>query len=229
MMRNFDEPVNFPKKVVIIGAGDFGRETAEIAKRQMLALRNIELLGFLDSNEELHGKVFNNVEVLGGIDYFKQEHIFYVCSIGDPETKMKVVKKVEDLGYLPINIIDPSVVFFSGVKLGKGIVINALCGIMANVVIDDHVHINLLSSIGHDVQLGGYTTISPHCTLSGFTNVGEGCFFGSGVITFPRVKVGKWSKLGAGAVANKDIIPYTINVGVPAHSITRIEEHHAFT
>ena len=143
---------DFPKAVVIIGAGDNGREIAEIIKRIELSDRSLKLIGFLDDDVELQGKEFNGVKVLGNIDSFVMKPVHFVCSIADPSIRKRVVERLLNLGYKPINIIDPSVIIYSGVKMGVGIVINGLCGIMANVVIEDYVHINLLSCIGHDSQ-----------------------------------------------------------------------------
>lgn len=214
----YKKPEDWVKYVVVIGAGDFGRETAEICKRIELSSRDMRLIGFLDDNKELHGKYINGIRVLGGIGYFKDLEVkpHFVVAIGDPLIKKRLIKIALDYGYIPTNIIDPSVIFFSGVKLGKGIVINVNCGIMANVVIKDHVHINLLTSVGHDVHIGAYSTISPCCALSGFTHIGKCCFLGSNVTTFPKVRIRDNSKIGAGSVVTKDIPSNVVAIGSPA-------------
>ncbi len=155
--------------------------------------------------------------------------IYFVCAIGDPAIRKKIVEKALSYGYKPISIIHPKANLCHPNEIGVGVVIQAGSNIAVNSVIEDHVHVNFNCSIGHDVHLGKYTTVSPLCALSGYTDVGEGCFIGSGAITFPSTKIGKWAKLGAGSVATKDLKPYTVNIGTPARCITKIDEHHAYT
>lgn len=218
------------KKVVIIGAGGFGREIAEICKVQYLHSRDVHFIGYLDDDKSLYGKEFNGDKVLGGLDHFvNPKKIHFSCGIGDPKIRKRVTERAIKLGYKPVTLIHPSVVICTGIKIGKGVVIQAGSKIAVNSIIDNYVHINFNCSIGHDVHLGEYTTISPLCAVSGFTDIGDGCFLGSGAITFPEIKIGKWSKLGAGSIATKDLKSYTVNIGSPSRLITKIDEHHAYT
>lgn len=212
----------FPKPLIIIGAGGFGREVAEIARRISLSSREVQLLGFVDNNKELQGKVINEVKVLGPIDYLGGFiDTYYVCSIADPQTKVDILIEPYTYNNIPINIIDPKVEIFYGCKLGKGIVIQKGTCLAVNSNIEDHVHINFNCSIGHDVHVGEYSTISPLCSISGNTTIGECCFLGSGVITFSGVKIGDNSKIGAGSVVTKDIPPNVLAIGNPAKVIKR--------
>jgi phosphonate metabolism protein (transferase hexapeptide repeat family) len=49
--------------------------------------------------------------------------------------------------------------------------------------------------------------------------VGHDVWIGHGAILLPGVTVGTGAVVGAGAVVTKDIAPYTIAVGVPAHPL----------
>jgi phosphonate metabolism protein (transferase hexapeptide repeat family) len=49
--------------------------------------------------------------------------------------------------------------------------------------------------------------------------VGHDVWIGHGAILLPGVSVGTGAVIGAGAVVTKDIAPYTIAVGVPAHPL----------
>lgn len=209
---------NWVKKVVIVGAGGFGREAAEIARRMELSSRSIQLIGFLDDNKALHNTFVNGIRVLGGLDYFKdsKQKPYFACSIGDPIVKRRLVMRILRYGYKPINLIDPQVEVFTGVKLGKGIIIQKGTCLAVNSIIEDHVHVNFNCSIGHDVHLGKYSTISPLCAVSGNTIISNGCFLGSGAITFPGIIIGEWTKLGAGSVATKDLERNCIYIDNPA-------------
>ncbi len=44
-------------------------------------------------------------------------------------------------------------------------------------------------------------------------------FLGSNAVVFPNVTIGEGAIIGAGAVVNRDVAPWTINVGMPARRV----------
>ena len=209
--------MEYPKKVVIIGAGGFGRECIDTIKQD----RTLELVGFLDDDESLHGKYLNGYEVYGGVDFFdfaKENLPYFVCAIGDPKVKKEVCKRAEKLGYKPVTIIHPTARVYSNI-MGKGVIIQAGVVVTVNVKIEDHVHINLNCSIGHDSVIGKYSTISPLVSISGYAQLKEGVFVGSNASVLPAIRVGEWCKIGALACITKNCLPHRTYVGVPARCV----------
>jgi acetyltransferase-like isoleucine patch superfamily enzyme len=51
----------------------------------------------------------------------------------------------------------------------------------------------------------------------------DDAWIGAGVVVLPNITIGEGAVVGAGAVVTKDVPPYTIVVGVPAHPIKRID------
>jgi len=212
------------RSVVIIGAGGFGREILEILKDENKISRTWDLLGFVDENEEIHGKVINNYPVLGGLDWILEnnnDELGCVCSIGACEIRKQVVKKLEKIGVNFYNAIHPSVVIKDFVEIGKGVVIQAGSIIAVNSKIGDHVHINFNCAIGHDAVLEQYCTVSPMVTINGFNHLYEGVFIGAGASFIQDVSVGSWSTIGVGASVIKNIPEKAVAVGVPAKVIKR--------
>lgn len=218
------------KRIVVIGAGGFGRECAEIIKWMSFSSRDVECIGFLDDNEELWGKKFNGIKVLGAIDCintFGDEYnppenffpVYFVCGIGVPKIKEKVVKRALELGYKPITIIHPSVLVFTGAKIGDGCVIAAKSIISINSKIGDYTLINHTCSIGHDAITGKYCFVSPLVAMSGYSEIGRGVSLGTCSSIIPYKKVGDWSTIGAGACVIRDIEANVTAVGVPAKVI----------
>ncbi len=76
--------------------------------------------------------------------------------------------------------------------------------------------------ISHEVAIGDYVYISPCATVCGTTVLGDGCDLGAGCTILPRVKIGKNTIVGAGAVVTKDLPDNVTAVGVPA----KIIKHH---
>ncbi len=207
------------KKIVIIGAGGFGREVLEIIKRINSVDHQYDILGFIDDNKEIFGTLINEHEVLGGIEWIKsskQENIHFVCAIGDPKVKKHVIQKALDLGYIPGTIIDPSVNLNYNVKIGEGSIICPGNQLTTNINIKKHVIINQICSIGHDVSIGDYSTINPLSAISGGVKLGEGCFIGTGAKILQYQEIGDWSVVGASACVINNIPDYKLAIGVPA-------------
>lgn len=51
--------------------------------------------------------------------------------------------------------------------------------------------------------------------------IGDNCWIGEGSIIMPGVTIGEGCVIGAHSVVNKDIPPYTIAVGSPAHVVKK--------
>ena len=75
--------------------------------------------------------------------------------------------------------------------------------------------------IGHDCRLGDFVSIMPGCNLAGAVKLENGVFVGSGVNIINNLKIGSWSKIGAGSMVNRDVSAGVTVVGVPARTIKR--------
>jgi len=91
-------------------------------------------------------------------------------------------------------------------KIGKGTVIFAGAIIQPNTIIGEHVIVNTSASIDHDNIIGDYAHISPKAAFVG-------------ALVIPKVKIGKWCTVGAGAVVLKDVPDYSTVVGNPGRVI----------
>lgn len=204
------------KHVVVIGAGGFGREVAQTIEDIYLHDRSLKFIAFLDDNKELHGKKIMRREVYPlDIEWLKEVEPYFVCAIGDPKTKKKVVEKAIQLGLEPISVIHPKTSVYTK-DIGVGVVIQPGSRIAVDSVIEDHAHINFNCVIGHDAYIGAFSTISPLCGVEGFTHLEEGVFLGSNASVIPSVRIGKYTKIGAQATVIRDCKSYSTYVGVPA-------------
>lgn len=209
------------KKLVIIGAGGFAREVAMLVE-EINALNNEwELIGFIDEKPANHGKLINDIPVLGDFDYFynQNSNVYAVCAVGNSRSKQSLVRKAIERGFQFTNLIHPSVKISTHVDMGIGNIICAANIITTNIIIGNHVAINPGCGIGHDVTIGDYSTILWSVNLSGNVKVGTGCEIGTKTVIIQDIDIGEWSIIGAGAVVVKDIPPYCTAVGVPAKPI----------
>lgn len=212
------------KSVVIVGAGGFGREVLEIFKDQNKIAKTWDILGFIDDNEELHGKKINGYLVLGGLDWLRKHsgnNFGCVCTIGACETRKQVVDRLQEIGANFCNAIHPSVIMSEFVELGKDVIICAGSILTVNIRIGDHVHIDTNCTVMHDAVIGSYCRLNPGVKINGNNCLGEGAYIGAGATFIQDVSVGGWSTIGAGAVVIEDIPERVVAVGVPAKVVKR--------
>ncbi len=205
------------KKIVIVGAGGFGREVLEIYKEQNKIQREWDILGFLDEKNAMWEKSINNYPVLGGFDWFdNKKDVGCVIAIGDPKTRMRIAQLLEKKGVQFYNAIHPSVIISDFVSMGMDVIICAGSIISVNSVIKNHVIINLNCTIGHDVVLENFCSIMPGVSISGEDHLGEGVYVGTGAKFIQQINVGEWTLIGAGATVLNDVPKNVTAFGMPA-------------
>lgn len=209
------------RKVVVIGAGGFGREVIEIFKDLNNVSEEWEILGFIDDTVSLWGKTINGMPVIGSLNWLieNRKDVGCVIAIGDPHARRSVTKRLEQHDITYYNAIHPSVIKSELVSLGKDVIICAGVILTVNVSIGDHVCINLNSTVGHDAIIGNYCSIMPKVTISGNDTIGDYSYIGVGATILEKRKIGANSTIGAGAVVIGDI-PDNVSVfGIPAKVI----------
>jgi sugar O-acyltransferase (sialic acid O-acetyltransferase NeuD family) len=210
------------KDLLIIGAGNFGREVAQLIRDINQDKLQWNLLGYIDETPEKHDVVFNNTPVLGGVEWLEKNignKICAICAIGNPKDKFNLLKKISNCNMEFPNLIHPNVATNDYIQIGYGNIICWGSFLSVNIKIGNHVSINPGCGIGHDTVIKDYTTLYWDVTLSGNVTIHEGCEIGSKSAVIQQRSVGGWSIIGAGAVVVKDIPENCTAVGVPAKPI----------
>ncbi len=210
------------KDIVIIGAGSFGKEVAQMVCDINIDNKKWNLLGFIDETPNKIGTVINNNIVLGNFEWFEKnfnDNLYTVCAIGNPKDKYMLIKKANAFNVKFANLIHPDAKISKFVEMGTGNIICYHSFVSVNTKIGNHVSINPNCGIGHDTVIKDYSTLYWDITLSGNVKIGVGCEIGSKSVVIPQKSVGDWSILGAGAVIVKDVPENTTAVGVPAKPI----------
>ena len=210
------------KDIVIIGAGGFGREVAQLIEEINSDKKTWNLLGFIDETVEKHKTVINNTTVLGSFDWFEnnaRNKLWTICAIGNPRDKYNLVNKASAYNVNFANLIHPDSKTNKYSEFGFGCIICCNSFISVNTKIGNHVSINPGCGIGHDTVIEDYSSLYWNVTLSGNVCIHEGCEIGSKAIVIPKRAVGKWSVIGAGAVVVTDMPDNCTAVGIPAKPI----------
>lgn len=210
------------KSVVIVGAGGFAREVLEIFKEQNKVSTTWNILGFIDENEEVRGKVINGYPVLGRLDWLRKHNsneLGCVIAIGTCEMRKQVVERLQEIGVNFYNAIHTSVIMSEFVELGEDVIICAGSILTVNIKIGDHIHIDTNCTIAHDTVMENYCRVNPGVIINGNNRLGEGVYVGAGATFVQDISIGSWSTIGAGAVVIKDIPEKVVAVGVPARVV----------
>ena len=209
-------------KLIIVGAGGFGREVAWLVERINCSKATWELLGFLDDNTNLQQHVINGYPVLGMVDdAIQYPEASFVCAIGAAKVRQKVVSRLTAIN--PNikfgTLVDPSVVMSAYNQIGDGTIICAQTILTVNIRIGRHVIVNLDCTIGHHVVLEDFVTVYPSANISGDVRVGECCELGTGMQILQGKTIGSHSIVGIGSVVVWDIPEDCVAVGNPARPV----------
>lgn len=106
--------------------------------------------------------------------------------------------------------------------LGKGTIIGDKCLLDARNGIFIGENVNFSSNVSVYTQQHDHRCPDFGCSTGVQSKViiGNRVWIGPNVIILPGVTIGEGAVIGAGAVVTKDIIPYSINVGIPAKMVS---------
>lgn len=212
-------------RVVVLGAGGFGREALDVLEATIFAGNQAELLGVVDSGPsslDLHRLAVRGIPYLGPEEEWLRSTVGderFIIAIGDPRIRRAAALRFTAAGLLPISITHPRAVVGSQATIGDGVVIASGVQVSTNVTLGDHVHLNPGCIIGHDAALGEFVSVNPGAIVSGGVTAESTSLVGAGSIVLQGLTVGKDAIVGAGACVTRDIAPGTTVVGVPARPL----------
>lgn len=207
------------KDLIVIGASGYGREIYDMIERINGEEKKYNVLGFIDDNEEIWGIRINTVEVLGGIDYVKENFynitVYAAMAIASADVKRKIIKELDE--YVEWEtLIDPTAIVSNYCDIGKGTLIGAFNQIGPNSKVGNFCSLLYACSVGHDAVLEDYVSAMDYCDITGYDYLEEGVYLGSSVAILPDIRIHKNSVIGGGAVVVKDLSEQGTYTGVPA-------------
>lgn len=125
-----------------------------------------------------------------------------IISIGNNRIRKLVSEKVHAVFGRAVH---PSAVVSDSAVIGEGSVVMQGAIVQSCASIGRHCIVNTGASVDHECVLEDFVHVSPHCTLCGNVQVGEGTWIGAGSVVIPGVKIGRWCVIGAGSVVVNDI------------------------
>jgi sugar O-acyltransferase (sialic acid O-acetyltransferase NeuD family) len=213
--------MRFIKKIGIVGAGGFGKET-------LCCL--IDSLGNTDFNTAdiarffVGDDYFETDSVLGipvmPLSQFDPQKYDAVIAVGDPLSRKRLVESLpKDTTFA--TIIHPTAVISKWVTIGEGSIVTAGSILTCDIKIGKHAHINLLTTIGHDCVIGDYFTTAPSVNISGHCTLGDGVYLGTNVSIKQSVKICSNVTIGMGGVVLKNIDEAGVYIGFPLKKLEK--------
>ncbi|SEO80326.1 acetyltransferase [Aquisalimonas asiatica] len=167
-------------KLLIVGAGGFGRTVAETVLRQ----GGYELAGFLDDGLAAGDTVFGR-PVLGPLDAIDQQALQAECAIvaiGDNQVRADMHARLVGRGLEVVTVIHPDASVAPSASVGDGVVV------MGGVVVGTE------AQLGNGVIVNAGATVDHHAVVEEFGHVGAGSVLAGGA------RVGERAWLRAGCV-----------------------------
>lgn len=203
------------ERLILVGAGGFGREVTCWAEDCHAAGTLPALAGFIDDQVEALPRY--GLDRLGTIrDYAPRPGDLFVVALGKPASKRRVVEMLHDRGGRFATLRHPTCTVTRTASVGEGVIMCPFTMAMPDSRIDRFVTLINYSGIGHDGVCGEFTTLSSLVDVTGAATIGRDVMIGSGARILPRVKVGDGATVGAGAVVMRSVKPGTTVYAEPA-------------
>lgn len=196
------------KNLIIIGVGGFAREFFWNAQNSVGYGMDWDIKGFLDGDVKLAAEEYEKLPlpVLGDVDsYVIQTNDCFICAIGSPKVKEKLVQRILVRGGEFINVIHNTSIVHPTVQMGRGNILCPLVHILDHAKVGDFVTFNGRSGMGHDAQIGDYSSVMSAVDITGYVRAGKRTFWGSGSRALPHSRIDDDATVGVASVVFKHV------------------------
>lgn len=164
------------EKLLLVGAGGFGRMVAEQAMLQYDC-------AFVDDGQPVGTEIYG-IPVVGGLadlPELRKEYGLLVVGIGNNRFRAQVYEKAKALGFAFPNIVAPSAYISPYAKLGYGCVLLQNACIQNGASVGSGVLLNAGTEVHCDATVGDYaliytsSVIRTGATVGKFARIGSNC------------------------------------------------------
>lgn len=209
------------RKVVVVGASGFGRETLDT----LVAMQNngdrFEIVGVVDdspSQVNLTRLEERGIRYLGTTANFLQSNrsgVFYLLGIGNPQIREKIVRQFDSAGLKAFVAVHPTAIIGTKSEMSPGTVICAGAILSTNIRLGRHVHVNPNVTIGHDSSIGDFVSLNPNSTISGDVILGNRVLVGAASTVLQQIQVQNDCIIGAMALVTRNVPSDVVVKGIP--------------
>ena len=214
-----------PKKLLLFPFGGNARESLVSIFAINEKCKEWDLLGFVDDNISMHGKVCCGISVLGGREILREIPDAYVLAVsGNPHNFSKRSDVISGLDLEEsrfATIVHPSVVIAPDATIGYNTLIMSGVVVSCGVRVGNHCIILPNTVVSHDSVVEDYCCIGSNISISGSVHIGSTCYIGSGTKIREDISIGNGTLIGLGSNVVSHIQAGVIAIGSPAKEIKK--------
>jgi sugar O-acyltransferase (sialic acid O-acetyltransferase NeuD family) len=208
------------KKLIIIGAGGYGREVSTMARQSLGYGQDFIVKGFLDSKVDALKSYNAYPPILGDIgDYVIQPDDVFVCAIEDVVRRRHCYDVIIERGGQPYTLIHQSCRVADGAEIGLGCVLSYDIIVSNDTQIGDQVLINSRAIIGHDSRVANGCSIGVQAFLAGAVKLGAGVTIHASASIHKGLTIGSGASVGMSSTVVRDVPANVTVFGTPAKVI----------
>ncbi len=193
-------------RLVIIGAGGFGREMFAAAREAAGYGESFEIGGFLDERPDALDGFAGYPPVVGApSSYSPQDRDVFITALGSIAARRACVAAISAKGGRFVPIVHRTAVLGPNVSVGEGSFIAPNVSLTADVSVGRHACVFHNTSIGHDSRVCDFSHVYAQCAIGGGVTIGEGACVYPGSIVTPRRAIGAGAVVGAGSAVFVDV------------------------
>jgi sugar O-acyltransferase (sialic acid O-acetyltransferase NeuD family) len=203
--------------ILIVGAGGHGQVVADILRAARSDGQLVSDIAFIDNDQARQDQIGARHVVLGGVEQIAAlRHDGIIVAVGENAARACLFAALATAGERFTLARHPRSTIAGNVTIGAGTVIAAGAVVGTETIIGRNVIVNTAATIDHHCAIADHVHIAPGVHVGGEVRVGEGALVGIGATVLPRVTIGAWSTVAAGAVVTKDVPARATVMGVPA-------------
>lgn len=197
-------------KKAIIGNGGFGREV-------FWSLTEYErnITNFFIGDEFLLNESENTLP----LSKLNTKEYEVIVAIGNPKIRENIIKKLPPDTVFFTHIHPSVIILDKKIKIGEGSIICAGTILTTNIILGNHTHLNLNTTIGHDTIVNNFFTTAPGVNISGNCIIGERVYFGTNSSVREKIKICDDVIIGLNSGVVKNINESGTYIGTPVNKI----------
>ena len=195
------------KNIVIIGAGDLGKEVVWLIEDINKHNPTYLVFGFLDDDEEKVGGEFYGYKVLGTTgqleEISRRTPLAAVIAIQDGSVRRRIVEAHKDFDGWE-SIIHPTAVIAGSSPAGTGSVVFPQATVSVDTKLGKFGLFYIHSTICNDCRIGDYVSVMSGASVSERAEIGDESFLAAGSTVYPHRKLGRRVEVGVEATVSRD-------------------------
>lgn len=214
-MHTVPEPPPACERIIIVGAGGFGREVLLWAEHAWPG-HVTAIAGFLSADPTRLEGTGCPLPILGDPEEFSpRPGDRFILGIGIPHVRRRVTEPLVRRKAVFLTLVHPTAIVAPTAHIGTGAVVAPQAIVSAAARLGDFAVLNYHASLAHDAAAGDFSVLSPYATLGGGARIGADVFLALRASVGPGKSVGDRGVVSAHSCVLFDAPPDALVYGVP--------------